>query len=77
MPRVLDRFPDSPMAKYPWDEWLDGRVWELTPGEDFAAKPSTFRANAQLQAKKRGGSVRVRTLRGLHGKDRLVLQFVQ
>jgi len=20
---------------YPWDEWLDGRIWELTQGEDF------------------------------------------
>jgi hypothetical protein len=31
-------------------------------GEDFHSKPTTFIANARAQAKRRGGTVRTRTL---------------
>ena len=24
---------------YPWAEWFDGRIWRLTPGEDFSTTP--------------------------------------
>ena len=54
MARRLENFPAATGARYPWDEWLDGSVWQLIRGEDFTAKASTFRTNAQLQAKKRG-----------------------
>ena len=26
-------------AVYPWDEWFDGDIWELTAGEDFQGHP--------------------------------------
>ena len=29
--------------KYPWEKWLDGRVWKLTKGEDFDSDPKMFR----------------------------------
>jgi hypothetical protein len=63
MARQLEVFP-SPRseARYPWDKWLDGSVWELEAGRDFTSKIPTFRANAQLQARKRGGGVRTRLL---------------
>ena len=38
MPRILEELPQPRLGrppKYPYDEWLDGRVWLLVPGEDF------------------------------------------
>lgn len=77
MARTLDDFPMvRGEARYPWDQWLDGQVWELVSGEDFTAKPPTLKANAQLQAKKRNG--RVRTRQFLAGeRQTVVLQFKQ
>ena len=50
------------MARYPWDEWLDGSPWALKQGEDFDAKRATVISNARIQAEKRGGTVRSRML---------------
>src|SRR6188472_2551521 len=72
----IDRFPDAPVqSNYPWDEWFDGSVWELTPGEDFKGKPATFRASAVAQAERREGKVRTRKVLGEDGQERLYLQF--
>jgi len=60
--RRLDRFPAAASSRYPWDEILNGDAWELLAGEDFSAKPPTFIANARAQAKRRGGTVRTRTI---------------
>ena len=55
MAQRIEQFPDAPVqSNYPWDEWFDGSVWELTPGEDFKGKPATFRASAVAQAARRG-----------------------
>ncbi|MHB8742553.1 MAG: hypothetical protein ACYC9L_05445 [Sulfuricaulis sp.] len=56
-------------GRYPWDEWLDGNIWELLKGEDFTSIES-FRSSAQTQAKKMGGRVRTET-----DGDKLHLQF--
>lgn len=75
MARTLEEFPaPTGQQRYPWDQWLDGRVWELTQGTDFAAKPSTFRTNAQLQASKRGGTAKTRSLKQ-GDAEVVVLQF--
>jgi hypothetical protein len=74
MARKLEAFPAAAGSRYPWDEWLDGNVWELVRGEDFQAKLTTFRANAQGQAKKRGGRVRSKAA-DADGRDTLVIQF--
>jgi hypothetical protein len=72
----IERFPDAPVqSNYPWDEWFDGSVWELTPGEDFKGKPATFRASAVAQAARRDGKVRTRKVIGPDGEERLYLQF--
>jgi hypothetical protein len=61
MARVIDNFPaTATQSRYPWDEWLDGRVWELVAGEDFTSKPETFRQNAAIQAQRRGGKSKTR-----------------
>ena len=67
---------DAPVqSNYPWDEWFDGSVWELTPGEDFKGKPVMFRASAVAQAERREGKVRTRKVLGEDGQERLYLQF--
>jgi hypothetical protein len=74
MARQLDSFPTPPTRRYPWEEWLDGHVWELRRGEDFSAKPATVISNARSQAKRRGGIIRTR-LGGELGREAIVLQF--
>jgi hypothetical protein len=79
MARVVEEFPVQPThSKYPWQDWLNGQVWELIPGEDFQGKPATFRSVAIGQAKKRGGKVRTSLFRAKQEgeKDRLYVQFV-
>jgi hypothetical protein len=74
MAKTLQQFPSPTVSRYPWDEWLDGRVWELVPGEDFTAKVNTFKQMAQTQARRRGGRTHTRML---HRGDQqtLVMQF--
>jgi hypothetical protein len=72
--RKLESFPAATGARYPWDEWLDGSVWELVRGVDFHAKATTFRTNAQIQAKKRGGRVRSKAVEA-GGHEAVVIQF--
>lgn len=74
MARKLQTFPAK--STHPWDEYLDGSVWELTEGEDFTSKLATFRMNAKAQAERRGGKVRTSVQRGQDGDpDKLVIQF--
>jgi hypothetical protein len=74
MARRLDSFPVQTGSRYPWSEWLDGTIWELTAGADFSSKVSTFRANVQTQAKKRGGRARSRAITS-DGREAVVIQF--
>ena len=46
---------------YPWDEWFDGRVWELVPGVDFTSRTS-LRARAHGAATQRGKKVSIRNM---------------
>ena len=75
MARRLEAFPASTGARYPWTDWLDGSVWELVHGEDFTSKLPTFRANAQIQAKRRNGRVRSRAVTAADGREAVVIQF--
>jgi hypothetical protein len=74
MPRKLERFPAAAASRYPWEELLNGDVWELVAGEDFAAKPATIIANARAQAKRRGGTLRSRHMENGERKS-VVIQF--
>jgi hypothetical protein len=63
MAEVINSFPPTKtQSRYPWDQWLDGQIWQLAAGEDFTSKPETFRQNAAGQAQRRGGAVRSRLL---------------
>ena len=68
--------PTPSSARYPWTEWLDGNVWQLFKGEDFAAKPATIISNARGQAKRRGGSLRTR-FASEDGRESVIMQFVR
>ena len=79
MARKVESFPELPaQSRYPWDSWLDGDIWELTPGEDFKGKADNFHAVAIAQAKKRGGKLQTRLLRSRQKgqADKLYIQFV-
>jgi hypothetical protein len=41
---------DRGMYKYPWSTWLDGQLWELTPGVDFTVPVVNFQAMAHRYA---------------------------
>ena len=51
--------------KYPWDEWLNGQVWQLTPQVDFTEHLNLFRSLAYQQARNRDLKLVSRTLGGL------------
>jgi hypothetical protein len=77
MPRRLDAFPASASSRYPWDEYLDGSVWELTRGEDFQCSVNSIQGAARAQANRRRGTVRMRTRRSDDGREVVIMQFIR
>lgn len=60
-------------SKYPWDQWLNGKPWELTHEVDYQVKTGNFITVSQAAAKKQQGEVKwVRT-----GDKTIVIQFVK
>jgi len=53
------RRPGRPTT-YPWDTWLDGRIWRITAADRPNATPSGFRQAALSAASRRGLTVRTR-----------------
>jgi len=47
-------FKNSRHSKYPWDEWLDGDQWILTPGKDFTTTSEAFSSAMWRASKVRG-----------------------
>jgi hypothetical protein len=70
----LQAFP-LPPARYDWGTILSGEVWKLAHGDDFQSNPRTSVANARVQAKRRGGTVRTRMLEE-GGRTAVIVQFV-
>ena len=33
----------TPVSFYPWDQWLDGRCWELEAGKDYTVSTDSIR----------------------------------
>ena len=72
MAKVLEKYMfKSRSQKYPWEKWLDGRVWEFIQGKDFKGSTATFRQSATSIAKRRGGKMRTYA----DGK-KVVIQFI-
>jgi hypothetical protein len=57
-------------AQYPWNEWLDGSAWEITPADVASKNLSRFAGTARTQATKRGMKLRTRST----GTGNLVIQ---
>jgi hypothetical protein len=64
MAEKVGEFPDviGRGRPYPWNEWLDGGIWKLIQGEDFAASMSNFRALVYMKAQDRQLQVRTRVV---------------
>ena len=71
MSRVLKDYDwsESRRMKYPWNDWLDGRVWEIERGEDFVVDAEQMRKNIYNAAWTRGLAVRTG-----RKKNKIVLQ---
>lgn len=50
----------SDKATYPWDEWLDGDIWELTSGEDFDGHPLMMERIIRTRATGRHAKINLR-----------------
>lgn len=73
MAKQVNEWPNSARRFYPWDEWLNGDIWELERDQDFVNTAAAFRAQAYVAAKARG--LRVRTTS--HDADSLTIQAYQ
>ena len=61
--------------RYPWREWTDGSVWEITQGEDYNLLTQNMQVNLHMRAAKEGKRVQTRRIRE-NGSERLVFQFL-
>jgi len=50
----------SEKAVYPWDEWLDGDIWQLQQDDDFDTHPLMMERIIRTRATARGAKVRLR-----------------
>ena len=74
MAKVLKDFPvrAGKNSRYPWDEWLNGRVWRLVYGTDFHVTSHSFLGSLSYRAKRSG--IKVRTQHD--GNDALIIQAI-
>lgn len=49
--------------KYPWNDWFNGNVWKLKPGEDFVVDLRSFRSAIYMAAKRYGYRVKTHVTR--------------
>ena len=56
----VSRLTTAPKGEYPWHEWFDGDIWELSPEEDFQGHPLMMERIIRTSATNRKAKVRVR-----------------
>jgi len=61
MAEVLDALPSRQNSRYPWTDWFDGQVWEITHGEDFFVSVHSMRCQVTSAAARRGYLIETRT----------------
>jgi uncharacterized protein (DUF885 family) len=79
MAKRLERFPEegpSARRKYPWPEWTDGGVWEITRGEDYDVPTENMRVNLHLKAEALVRKVRTRKVSDERGEG-LIFEFLE
>jgi hypothetical protein len=67
MAKVLTELPKrhgggGRKESYPYDEWLDGQIWQLEEGTDYKSKTASMLTNIRQAADKRNLKVRTRLL---------------
>lgn len=63
--------PTPEKGAYPWDQWLDGDIWQLEHGTDFDTHPLMMERIIRTRATARGAKVRMRHQPGnTNGKSR-------
>ena len=61
MAERLESFPALPdQSRHDWERFLNGDIWLLKRGEDFAATPKTFVSSARTHARNRKGRLKTR-----------------
>lgn len=74
MAEVLETYEFTPrigLRRYPWNEWMDGRVWRIRYGEDYHIVTQNMRSTLHVRAANNGQKVHV----SKEDKDTLVFQF--
>ena len=69
MAKVLKEFHFAVRDRYPWTEWFDGRIWQLTRGTDFRCQAQSMLSIAHAKGKKK----RLKVLVACRG-DQVILQ---
>ncbi len=60
MAEKLEEFPGrNRYTKYPWTTWFDGSIWSLKSGVDYTGRDESMRNQFYIEAKRRGGKVKV------------------
>ena len=56
MAEIVDELPErkGKSNKYPWKDWLNGKVWKLTQGTDFTCSSQTFRGMVYSASHRKG-----------------------
>lgn len=60
MSRIIDEMPaDRRDGRriYPWDQWTDGRIWEIERGVDFSVSAEKMAGNIRTYASRRGFNI--------------------
>lgn len=61
-------------AVYPWADWTNGAVWEITHGVDFQVEPEVMRGQIIVRGRKNGKPT-TRIVRTEGEPDKVVFQF--
>lgn len=69
MSKQIAEFTNHGNRRYPWEEWLNGSIWSITRGEDFATSPTSMRTMIYTRAAHAGLTAEV------HMIDENTLEF--
>lgn len=64
MAEIIEQWPTITRTRksiYPWDEWTDGQIRQVTEGSDFVSSLKTFVQGLYAYAARHGAKVEVRT----------------
>lgn len=73
MARVIDEFPKNDgYGVFPWDEWANEKIWEISFGRDFHMPPAQMIRKIHAEAIKRNAFVKIQK----PAPDYILFQFM-